>query len=133
MLEKNINELIKKINENLQYINITVSEKSVNQFVIDCIKNNFNKCNKTLIKINDSLQADLIANNSINILLLEDVADLNKQLNQLNKTIVYFLGENSKEVVAIKQLKRDTTLLKATIKTLGFSGDMLEDTEEQQA
>lgn len=133
MLEKNINELIKNINENLQYINIAVSEKSVNQFVIDCIKNNFNKCNKTLIKINDSLQADLIANNSINILLLEDVADLNKQLNQLNKTIVYFLGENSKEVVAIKQLKRDTTLLKATIKTLGFSGDMLEDTEEQQA
>ena len=130
---ENINELIKNINENLNYINIVVSEKSVNQFVIDCIKNNFSKCNKTLIKINDSLQADLIAGNSINILLLEDVADLNKQLNQLSKTIIYFLGEQSKEVVAIKQLKRDASLLKATIKTLGLSGDMLEETEEQQA
>ena len=133
MLEKNINELLKNINENLQYINIVVSEKSINNFVIDCIKNNFAKCNKTLIKINDNLQNDLINNNSINMLLLEDVADLNKQLNQLNKTIIYFLGENAKEVVAIKQLKRDASLLKATIKTLGFSGEMLEDTEEQQA
>ena len=133
MLEKNINELIKNINENLQYINIVVSEKSINQFVIDCIANNFKKANNTLIKINDSLQADLINNNSINLLLLEDVAELNRQLNQLNKTIIYFLGEQSKEVVAIKQLKRDCSLLKATIKTLGLSGDMLEETEELQA
>ena len=101
-MNNNINNILKNINENLQYINIVVSEKSINQFVIDCIKNNFNKCNKTLIKINNSLQDDLIANNSINILLLEDVADLNKQLNQLNKTIIYFLGEHSKEVNAIK-------------------------------
>ena len=133
MLEKNINELIKNINENLNYINIVVSEKSINQFVIDCIANNFKKANNTLIKINDSLQADLINNNSINLLLLEDVAELNRQLNQLNKTIIYFLGEQSKEVVAIKQLKRDCSLLKATIKTLGLSGDMLEETEELQA
>ena len=120
MLEKNINELIKNINENLQYINIVVSEKSINQFVIDCIANNFKKANNTLIKINDSLQADLINNNSINLLLLENVEELNRQLNQLNKTIIYFLGEQSKEVVAIKQLKRDCSLLKATIKTLGL-------------
>ena len=129
-MNNNINNILKNINENLQYINIVVSEKSINQFVIDCIKNNFNKCNKTLIKINNSLQDDLIANNSINILLLEDVADLNKQLNQLNKTIIYFLGEHSKEVNAIKALKRDTSLLKATIKTLGFSGEMLEEEQE---
>lgn len=131
MLEKNINELIKNINENLNYINIVVSEKSVNQFVIDCIKNNFNKCNKTLIKINDSLQADLINNNSINLLLLEDIIELNKQLNQLNKTCQYFFGEQCKEITAIKQLKKDCSLLKSTIKTLGLSGEMLEETEEQ--
>ena len=125
----NINELIKNINENLNYINITVNEKSINTFVIDCIKNNFNKCNATLLKINDALQADLIANNSINMLLLEDVADLNKQLNQLSKTIVYFLGENAKEINAIKQLKRDASLLKATIKTLGLESEELEDQE----
>lgn len=127
----NINELIKNINENLNYINITVNEKSINQFVVDCLKNNFTKCNKTLLKINDNLQNDLIANNSINILLLEDVAELNKQLNQLNKTIIYFLGENAKEINAIKQLKRDASLLKATIKTLGFNSEVLEETEEQ--
>ena len=130
MLEKNINELIKNINDNLNYINITVNEKSINQFVVDCLKNNFSKCNKTLIKINDDLQNDLIANNNINILLLEDVAELNKQLNQLNKTIIYFFGDNAKEIVAIKQLKRDASLLKATIKTLGFTGDMLEEVAE---
>ena len=129
-MQNNINELIKNINDNLQYINIVVSEKSINNFVLDCLKNNFNKCNKTLLKINDSLQADLIANNNINILLLDDVADLNKQLNQLNKTIIYFLGENSKEVVAIKQLKRDASILKATIKTLGFNSEVLEETQE---
>lgn len=133
MLEKNINELIKNINENLQYINITVSNKSINKFVVDCLKNNFQKCNKTLIKINDNLQNDLIANNSIDILLLEDITELNKQLNQLNKTIIYFFGDNAKEINAIKQLKRDCSLLKSTIKTLGLSGEMLEDTEEQQA
>ena len=127
---ENINEVIKNINENLQYINIVVNEKSVNQFVLDCLKNNFKKCNATLLKINESLQADLIANNNINILLLDDVADLNKQLNQLSKTIVYFLGENAKEIVAIKQLKRDCSLLKATIKTLGLSGEMLEEEQE---
>ena len=132
MVEKNINDILKNINENLQYINIVVSEKSVNQFVLDCLKNNFKKANNTLIKINDSLQADLINNNSINLLLLEDIAELNKQLNQLNKTIVYFFGDNAKEIIAIKALKRDTSLLKATIKTLGLSGDMLEETEESQ-
>lgn len=127
---ENINELIKNINENLQYINITVSEKSVNSFVMDCIKNNFKKANNTLIKINDSLQADLINNNSINLLLLEDIIELNKQLNQLNKTCQYFFGEQSKEIIAIKQLKRDCSLLKSTIKTLGLSGDMLEEEQE---
>lgn len=129
-MNTNINDIIKNINDNLKYINIKVSEKSINNFVLDCIKNNFEKCNKTLIKINESLQNDLINNNNINIILLDDVAELNKQLNQLNKTIIYFLGENAKEVVAIKQLKRDTSLLKATIKTLGLSGEML---EEEQA
>lgn len=127
---ENINELIKNINEKLQYINITVSEKSVNSFVMDCIKNNFKKANNTLIKINDSLQADLINNNSINLLLLEDIIELNKQLNQLNKTCQYFFGEQSKEIIAIKQLKRDCSLLKSTIKTLGLSGDMLEEEQE---
>ena len=126
-----INVIIERINKNLNYINITVSDKSINKFVIDCIKNNFSKCNRTLNKINDSLQADLINNNSINVLLLDDVVELNKQLNQLNKSILYFFGENAKEIVAIKQLKRDSSLLKATIKTLGFSGDMLDETEEQ--
>lgn len=130
MLEKNLNELIKNINENLQYINITVNEKSVNQFVIDCIQNNFKKCNATLLKINDSLQADLIANNSINIILLDNIAELNKQLNQLSKTILYFFGDNAKEIIAIKQLKKDCSLLKATIKTLGLSGEMLEEDQE---
>lgn len=124
-----INNIIENINKNLQYINIAVSEKSINQFVLDCLQNNFKKCNSTLNKINDSLQNDLISNNSINILLLEDVIELNKQLSQLSNTIVYFLGENAKEIVAIKQLKRDTNLLKATIKTLGFSGEMLEEIE----
>ena len=127
---ENLNKIINNINENLKYINITVNEKSINNFVLDCLKNNFNKCNKTLLKINDNLQNDLIANNSINILLLEDVAELNKQLNQLNKTIIYFFGDNAKEIVAIKQLKRDASLLKATIKTLGFTGDMLEEVAE---
>ena len=129
MLEKNINELIKNINENLQYIEITVDNKSINSFVLDCLKNNFKKCNATLLKINESLQADLITNNSINIILLDDIAELNKQLNQLNKTIIYFLGENAKEVVAIKQLKRDASLLKATIKTLGLESEELEEQE----
>ena len=129
MLNNNLNEILKNINDNLQYITITVNEKSINDFVLDCIKNNFDKCNKTLLKINESLQNDLIANNSINILLLDDVVELNKQLNQLSKTIVYFLGENAKEVVAIKQLKRDASLLKATIKTLGLESEELEDQE----
>ena len=129
MLKNNLNEILKNINDNLQYITITVNEKSINDFVLDCIKNNFDKCNKTLLKINESLQNDLIANNSINILLLDDVVELNKQLNQLSKTIVYFLGENAKEVVAIKQLKRDASLLKATIKTLGLESEELEDQE----
>ena len=132
-MDNNINDILKNINEKLQYINITVSKKSINNFVVDCIKNNFTKCNNTLIKINNNLQNDLIANNSIDMLLLNDVSDLNKQLNQLNKTIIYFLGEQSKELVAIKQLKRDVSLLKATIKTLGLSGEMLEETEELQA
>lgn len=132
-MKNNINEIINNINENLKYINIVVSEKSINKFVVDCIKNNFEKCNKTLIKINESLQQDLISNNSINVLLLDNITELNKQLNQLNKTIIYFLGENAKEIVAIKQLKRDCSLLKATIKTLGLSGEMLEDIEEPQA
>lgn len=124
-----INNIIENINKNLQYINIAVSEKSINQFVLDCLQNNFKKCNSTLNKINDSLQNDLISNNSINVLLLDDIVELNKQLSQLSNTIVYFLGENAKEIVAIKQLKRDTNLLKATIKTLGFSGEMLEEIE----
>lgn len=128
---QNVNELIKNINENLQYINIAVSEKSINQFVVDCLKNNFTKCNNTLIKINNDLQQDLINNNSINLLLLEDIIELNKQLNQLNKTCQYFFGEKCKEIIAIKQLKKDCSLLKSTIKTLGLSGEMLEETEEQ--
>lgn len=129
-MNTNINDIIKNINDNLKYINITVNEKSINNFVLDCIKNNFEKCNKTLIKINEALQSDLINNNDINVLLLEDIAELNKQLNQLNKTIIYFLGENAKEVVAIKQLKKDTSLLKATIKTLGFNSEVLEEEQE---
>lgn len=126
----NINDIIKNINENLQYINIVVSDKSINNFVLDCIKNNFNKCNNTLLKINESLQNDLINNNTINILLLENIAELNKQLNQLNKTCQYFFGEQCKEITAIKQLKKDCSLLKATIKTLGLSGEMLEEVAE---
>ena len=129
---ENLNKIIKNINDNLNYINITVSEKSVNNFVLDCIKNNFNKCNKTLLKINESLQQDLINNNNINLLLLEDVAELNRQLNQLNKTIIYFFSDSAKEIIAIRQLKKNASLLKATIKTLGLSGDMLEETEESQ-
>ena len=129
MKTENWNELIKNINENLKYINITVNEKSVNPFVLDCIKNNFEKCNKILLDINESLQKDLIQNNKINLLLLDAVAELNTQLNQLSKTIVYFLGDNAKEIIAIKQLKRDTSLLKATIKTLGLSSEVLEDQE----
>lgn len=127
---ENLNKIIKNINDNLNYINITVSEKTVNKFVIDCIKNNFTKCNNTLLKINESLQNDLINNNTINILLLENIAELNKQLNQLNKTCQYFFGEQCKEIVAIKQLKKDSSLLKATIKTLGLSGEMLEEVAE---
>lgn len=129
-MNNNINELLKNINDNLNYINIVVSEKSVNKFVIDCIKNNFTKCNNTLLKINESLQNDLINNNTINILLLENISELNKQLNQLNKTCQYFFGEQCKEITAIKQLKKDCSLLKATIKTLGLSGEMLEEVEE---
>ena len=131
MKKENINDILKNINDNLNYINIVVSEKSVNNFVLDCIKNNFKKANNTLIKINNNLQEDLISNNSINLLLLEDIIELNKQLGQLNKTCQYFFGEQCKEIIAIKQLKRDCSLLKATIKTLGLSGDMLEETEEQ--
>ena len=130
MKKENINDILKNINEKLNYINIIVSEKSVNQFVIDCIANNFKKANNTLLKINNDLQKDLIENNNINLLLLEDVAELNKQLNQLSKTIVYFLGENAKEIIAIKQLKRDASLLKATIKTLGLNSEVLEENQE---
>ena len=127
---ENLNKIIKNINENLQYIEITVDNKSINQFVLDCLKNNFKKANNTLLKINNDLQKDLIENNNINLLLLEDVAELNKQLNQLSKTIVYFLGENAKEIIAIKQLKRDASLLKATIKTLGLNSEVLEENQE---
>ena len=101
-MNNNINDILKNINEKLQYINITVNKKSVNSFVMDCIKNNFNNCNTTLLKINDSLQKDLINNNSINLLLLEDIISLNKQLGQLNKTCQYFFGEQCKEIIAIK-------------------------------
>lgn len=126
-----INEILKSINENLNFIKFNLENKAINQFVIDCIANNFKKCNETFLKINKNLQADLLANNTPSVLLLDDVAELNKQLIQLSKTCQYFFGDRCQEIVAIKQLKKDTSLLKATIKTLGFSGEMLEETEEQ--
>ena len=125
----NINEILKNINNNLNYIKFNLKNDSINQFVIDCIANNFKKCNDTFLKINDNLQTDLIANSTPSLLLLDDVVELNKQLGQLCKTCQYFFGERCQEIVAIKQLKKDTSLLKATIKTLGFSGEMLEDEE----
>lgn len=112
-------ELINNINEKLKYTNFNINTKIANKdVVINSIVAMFNNINGRFNELQQELQQELIKNNTPSPLILDDVAELNRKALQLIKTCQYFYGEDYKLIDALKSLKRDFSLFKASLRTL---------------
>lgn len=112
-------ELIKNINDKLNYTKFNIDTKISNKdIVVNSIVLMFNNINNKFNELQEELQKALQNNYTPSPLIIDNVVELNKKTLQLIKTCQYFYGEDYKLIDALKYLKKDFSLFKATLRTL---------------